>query len=159
MSKNYCELTGMWKETKNALQKLTKDLSPTITAEVSEDGDLILDKIQGHIYSGDLGWTSLSPDTVRIKQGDDTILIETGTLANSFAVQKFKFSDGVNIFVGVPTNTPHPSGISADKLMFWIENGTSRMPARPLIAPTLEEVEKELPKRWKDVIQKFLRGL
>lgn len=152
-------MTGMWSEANKALHKLARDLNPTLTAELKDNGEIVLDKIRGHIYSGDLGWTPLSPDTIRLKNGDSTILVETGTLANSFKVQKFDFGTGVNIFVGIPSDTPHPSGVSADKIMMWIEEGTSRMPARPLIGPTLDEVAEELPKKWGEVIKNFMRGL
>lgn len=159
MGQYYLKMTGQWKEANNALKKLATELRPTLVAEVTSEGELVLDKLRGHIYSGDLGWSPLSPDTIRIKNGDSTILVETGTLANSFTVQKFDFGTGVNVFVGIPTGTSHPSGVSADTLMMWIEQGTSRMPARPLIAPTLDEVAQELPSKWTEVMSKFMGGL
>lgn len=152
-------MNGDWNRANVALQKLATELNPTLKAEITSEGELVLDKLRGHIYSGDLGWTPLSPDTIRIKNGNSTILIETGTLANSFAVQKFDFGTGVNIFVGIPSGTSHPSGVNADTLMLWIEQGTSRMPARPLIRPTLDEVVTELPQKWWSVMRKFIGGL
>ena len=152
-------MNGDWHRANVALNKLATELNPTLKAEITSEGELVLDKLRGHIYSGDLGWTPLSPDTIRIKHGDTTILVETGTLANSFAVQKFDFGLGVNVFVGIPSGTSHPSGVSADTLMLWIEQGTSRMPARPLIRPTLDEVITELPQKWWSVIRKFIGGL
>ena len=155
----YFQMNGDWHKVAQALFELTHKLNPTFTAEITDSGELVLDKLRGHIYSGDLGWTPLSPDTIRLKNGNSTILVETGTLANSFKVQKFDFGTGVNVFVGIPEGTPHPSGVNADTLMLWIEKGTSRMPARPLIEPTLEEVAEELPQKWWNTIKKFLGGL
>lgn len=159
MSKCYIQKTGQWDEANKALSTLASDLSPTLKAVVSDSGELVLDKLRGHIYSGDLGWTPLSPDTIRIKHGNSTILVETGTLANSFTVQKFDLGTGINVFVGIPQGTSHPSGISADTLMLWIEQGTSRMPARPLIAPTLDEVAQELSNKWWSAMKTFIGGL
>lgn len=151
-----CRMTGDWHRVNVTLNKLHSDLVPTLKAKISEDGEVVLEKLTGHIYSGDLGWTPLSPDTIRLKQGNSTVLIETGSLAGSFTVQRFEFDTGITVFIGIPDGASHPSGVSASTLMLWIEQGTSRMPARPLIQPTYEEIKELLPEGWLDVIKQFM---
>lgn len=130
------------------LQHLGKQLMPEMEAKIREDGELILERLRGHIDSQDLGWTPLSPKTVALKGGDTTIYVETGTLRNGLTVRKIKSSNSVTIFVGASPWKRHKKGMPLSQLMIWLEYGTDKMPARPLIEPTSKEVEGLLKQSW-----------
>ena len=145
------ELTGGWNAAINLLSKLVRDIKPEYTAQLNEDAELVLKKLQGHIDAQDLGWAPLSDTTVALKGGDTTILVETGTLRNSMKVKRISAGD-IAFFVG-PDGTEPRTGVSSQQLMLWIEGGTDRMPPRPLLKPTLDEVKDILKRHWKEILK------
>ena len=81
------------------LRNIAVKLKPAFEAKFYEDGQMVLEKMKGHIYSQDLGWTPLADHTVELKGGDTTIMIETGQLANGLEVRRIKSSaTGSTIF-------------------------------------------------------------
>ena len=42
------------------------------------------------------------------------------------------------------------------ELMIWIEYGTDRMPPRPLVRPTFEEVKDMLQKSWEELFKSIV---
>lgn len=149
--------TGDWSKVGIALQSLQK-LRPTFIAQMQEDSEFVLNTIQGHIDSQDLGWTPLSEKTIELKNGDSTIYVETGFLRNNLKAQKVKSSSsGVTFYIGVDPNATTPSGENLGDIMIWLEYGTHSIPARPLIRPTFDEVKDILEKHWTDLLKASLR--
>lgn len=136
----------------NFFQNLADNLRPDIEAQLKADGEFVVQTIKGHIEAQDLGWTPLSPHTVELKGGDTTIYVETGTLMNSFEVKKVSAKD-FSIYIGV-ADKKHESGESMIDLMMWLEYGTDKMVARPLLEPTFKEVESILKEHWKELFKK-----
>lgn len=153
-------MTGDWNRAGLHLQNLAVRLCPAFKAQIDEDGQFVLEKLQGHIDSQDLGWTPLAQRTIELKGGDSTIMIETGTLRNGLSVRHIKSSaSGSTIFVGAsPWKRHSPSGEKLDTIMIWLEYGTDKMPPRPLIRPTIEEVEDEIKTHWKELFADLVQG-
>lgn len=155
MSKIY----GDWKKAGLILKNLAEKITVVAEARLYEDGELVLERMKSHIESQDLNWKPLSPDTIRLKHGDETIYIETGWLKENLSVRRLKSSKkGSTIFVGASPWKTHPSGAKFSDLMIWLEYGTTNMPARPLIRPTYEEVKEELLKNWKEALLSIVEG-
>lgn len=148
---------GDWEKASHVLNYLADNLHPAYIAQFREDSDFVLEKMRGHIDAQDLGWAPLSPDTLRLKSGNSTILVETGTLRGSLKVLAITSGSGAQFFIGAASGG-HPSGLDVSQLMVFIEYGTSRMPARPLIRPTYEEVQDILKKHWKELLVKLASG-
>lgn len=127
---------------------------PLAQVKLYENGKLVLETMQGHIESQDLNWVPLSKSTVRQK-GNDKIYIETGALKDGLGIRKIKSAkDDVTIFIGAsPWKTHKPSGLKYSDLMMYLEYGTSKIPPRPLVQPTYDELEKQLKSGWEDVIR------
>lgn len=149
---------GDWEKAGIYLKRIALNLEPFMKARVMEGGETFLKEIRGHMDRQDLGWTPLSEKTVELKGGDDTIYIESGFLYDGISVRKIKSSKGnISIFVGAsPWKTHEPSGLRMSDLMIWLEYGTEKMPARPLIRPTWEEVEPLLKKLWGTELKDFI---
>lgn len=146
------KLTGDWTGAFLAIDKLSK-FSPLAKAVLDESGDLVLEKIQSNITNQSLGWTPLSSETIRIK-GGSTILVETGSLKDSFAVRK----SGSGIVVAV-SGTSSRTGIPMTQLLAYHEYGTSRTPARPIVKPTWEQVEGEVKQLWENFLKDIVGGI
>ena len=151
------EMVGDWKRAGIFFKKLSVRLQPAFEAELYENGQLVLKTMQGHIDKQDLKWTPLSERTVELKGGDTTIYVDTGTLRNGLVVRRIKSSvKGSTIFVGASPWKRHESGVKMSDLMIWLEYGTAKIPPRPLIAPTKEEVEGMLHKSWKELMKDLI---
>lgn len=153
-------LTGDWNRAGLYLQNLAIKLNPAFQAQFEEDGQFVLETMRGHIDKQDLSWTPLSEHTIELKGGDDTIYIETGTLRDGLSVRRIKSSTkGSTIFVGAsPWKRHAPSGAKLSDLLIWLEYGTDKIPARPLVQPTIEEVRDLLQKHWKDLFESLVKG-
>lgn len=148
------ELNGDWNRAGIFMKNLAVKLYPAYEAEFYSDGEMVLKKLKDHIYSQDLNWVPLSEHTIELKGGDDTIYIDTGELVNGLSVRRIKsVARGVSIFVGASPWKKHKGGMGLDELMIWLEYGTDRMPARPLIRPTFEEVKDLLQKSWEQKLK------
>lgn len=151
------KMIGDWKRAGIFFKKLSVRLQPAFEAELYENGQLVLKTLQGHIDKQDLKWTPLSERTVELKGGDTTIYVDTGTLRNGLVVRRIKSSvKGSTIFVGASPWKRHESGVKMSDLMIWLEYGTDKIPPRPLIAPTKEEVEGMLHKSWKELMKDLI---
>ena len=116
------QMTGDWNRAGIHLRNMAVKLKPEFEAKFYEDGQMVLEKMKGHIYSQDLGWTPLSEHTVELKGGDTTILIETGQLANGLEVRRIKSTTtGSTIFVGASPWKSHGGGMKMSDLRMWIE--------------------------------------
>lgn len=159
MSDISLKMTGDWNRAGLHLQNLAVKLKPAFQAQFDEDGKFVLEKMQSHIDKQDLSWTPLSETTVEMKGGDDIILVETGQLRNGLSVRRIKSSvKGSTIFVGASPWKRHEGGMKLSDLLIWLEYGTDKMPPRPLVEPTVQEVEKILRDHWKDLLEDLVKG-
>lgn len=150
-------LTGDWNRAGLLLKNLAVKLRPAFEAQLKEDGEFVLEKIRGHIDSQDLNWTPLSPKTIALKGGDTTIYVDTGQLRDGLVVRRVKSSvTGSTFFIGASPWKKHKGGMSMSDLMVWLEYGTDKMPPRPLIRPTIEEVEDILKDNWVDLMKDLI---
>ena len=151
---------GDWTKAGVVLQSLSSNkIVPAFSAQIKEDGNLVLERIISHIDSQDLNWTPLSERTIELKNGDETIYVETGFLKSNLKVRKVKApKNGVTYFIGADAWTKHPSGLKFSDLMIYLEYGTANIPARPLIRPTYDELEDLLKNHWKQCLQDLMKG-
>ena len=152
------EMTGDWNKAGLYLRNLTVKLKPAFEAQLWEDGQMVLEKMQGHIDSQDLNWTPLAERTVELKGGDTTIYVETGQLRDGLTVRRIKSTvKGSTIFIGASPWKRHSSGMKMSELMIWLEYGTDKIPPRPLVEPTIEEVKDIIQDNWKELMQELLK--
>lgn len=153
------EMTGDWNRAGLYMRNLAVKLKPAFEAQLWEDGQMVLEKMRGHIDSQDLSWTPLAERTVELKGGDDTIYVETGALKNGLTVRRIKSSArGSTIFIGASPWKRHEGGMKMSDLMVWLEYGTDKIPPRPLVRPTIEEVEDIIKSHWKELFQELVKG-
>ena len=153
------EMTGDWNRAGLYMRNLAVKLKPAFEAQLWEDGQMVLEKMRGHIDSQDLSWTPLAERTVELKGGDDTIYVETGALKNGLTVRRVKSSArGSTIFIGASPWKRHEGGMKMSDLMIWLEYGTDKIPPRPLVRPTIEEVEDIIKSHWKELFQELVKG-
>ena len=150
--------TGQWQKAGVVLKHTSARLNPAFKAKLYENGDMILERIKGHIDAQDLPWTPLSQQTIQ-RKGHDTIYVETGFLRDNLEVRKVKSTTyGVTLFAGASAWKRTPKGVKLSDLMIWLEYGTSRIPPRPLIRPTFEEVEGLIKNEWVDLLKDIVEG-
>ena len=153
------EMTGDWNRAGLYMRNLAVKLKPAFEAQLWEDGQMVLEKMRGHIDSQDLSWTPLAERTIEFKGGDDTIYVETGALKNGLTVRRIKSSArGSTIFIGASPWKRHEGGMKMSDLMIWLEYGTDKIPPRPLVRPTIEEVEDIIKSHWKELFQELVKG-
>ena len=151
---------GDWTQAGVVLQGIQTQLKPACEAQLREDGQLILDRMQEHIIEQDLPWTPLAESTIHLKDGYTDIYIDSGYLYDNIEVRRVKSSSSnVTIFVGASAWKRHPdSGLKLSDLMIYLEYGTysedgsQYIPPRPLIRPTWDEIEPIIKNHWKDIL-------
>ena len=152
------QLTGDWNKAGVYLRNLAVKLKPAFEGQLWEDGQFVLDKMRSHIDNQDLNWTPLAEKTIALKGGDDTIYVETGQLRDGLVVRRIKSTTkGSTIFVGASPWKRHEGGMKMSDLMIWLEYGTDKIVPRPLVQPTIEEVEDILKKHWKDLMKELIK--
>lgn len=151
------KLTGDWKKSGLVLEDLAQNLTPEFKKQMDKDADLILRTLQNHIDLQDLPWEPLSERTIALKGGNKTIYVETGWLRKNLSVRRLKSSKLYRLFIGAsPWKTHKPSGVKFSDLMTWLEYGTDKIPPRPLIRPTHEEVEPIIKRRWIQLLRSMI---
>lgn len=143
--------SGDWEKAGKMFEYLADNLTEEFKEQIQEDAKYVLNKYREHIDKQDLPWTPLSPKTVALKGGSTTIYVETGWLKKNLSVIRISPASKkyYKVFVGASHRRRHkPSGLNFNQLMLWLEYGTDKIPPRPLIRPTVREVEPELQKRW-----------
>ena len=159
MSDFNLKMTGDWNKAGIFMKTLAVRLRPAFELQLYKDGEFVLEKIKGHIESQDLNWTPLAERTIELKGGDDTIYIETGQLFNGLTVRRIKSTvKGSTIYVGASPWKKHEGGMSMSDLMVWLEYGTDKIPPRPVIQPTYEEVKDILKSHWEDLLKELCKG-
>ena len=152
---------GDWARAGVVLRVLSSNgIVPAFSAQIKDDGDILLNRMVEHIESQDLKWTPLSKKTIELKNGDDTIYVETGFLKDNLKVRKIRSpKNGVTYFIGADAWTTHnPSGLKFSDIMVYLEYGTSKIPPRPLIRPTLNELEAMIKDHWKKCLKDLCKG-
>lgn len=147
-----CSLTGDWRKAGIVLKNLATQITPIASAKLYENGELLLERLQGHIDAQDLPW-------VAKKKGDTPIYIETGELRDSLCVRRVKSSaTGSTIFVGAsPWKTHKESGLKCSDLMIYLEYGTRKIPARPLVRPTWEEMRDIVKENMSEIGEDIIK--
>ncbi len=159
MSNMTLKMTGDWNRAGLHLQNLAVKLKPAFEAQLWEDGQFVLKTMRDHIDNQDLNWTPLSERTVELKGGDTTIYVETGQLRDGLTVRRIKSSvKGSTLFIGASPWKRHEGGMKMSDLLIWLEYGTDKIPPRPLVQPTIEEVQDILKEHWKDLMQELTKG-
>lgn len=145
---------GDWVQAGVVLQSLQTKLAPIAEAQLRSDGELILNRLREHIIYQDLKWTPLSETTIRLKNGYDDIYIDSGFLYDNLEVRKVKSSKGnLTIFIGASPWSYHPEAkAKLSDLLIWLEYGTDKIPPRPLIQPTWDEIEPIIKNNWRAVL-------
>lgn len=152
------QLTGDWNKAGLYMKNLAVKLKPAFEAQLYEDGEFVLEVMKDHIDNQDLNWTPLAERTVELKGGDTTIYVETGQLKDGLVVRRIKSSTkGSTIFVGASPWKRHEGGMKMSELMIWLEYGTDKIPPRPLVQPTIEEVKDLLKEHWEDLMKELMR--
>ena len=155
------KMTGDWKKAGVVLQNLAVRLYPAFELQLQSDGEFVLEKLKGHIDNQDLDWSPLSDRTIALKGGDDTIMIDSGQFRDGLVVRRVKSSTkGSTFFIGASpwkrhTNARTGESVPFDSLMIWLEYGTDKMPPRPLIQPTYDEVIDTITKNWETYFKKL----
>lgn len=148
---------GDWARAGVIMQGLSVNLCPAFKAQLQEDGELVLKTMINHIERQDLSWTPLAQRTVELKGGDTTIYVETGYLKENLEVRRVKSpKDGVTLFIGASAWKRTDSGVKFSDLMIWLEYGTDKIPPRPLIRPSWEEVEPVIKNNWRELLQSLI---
>ena len=150
------EKVGDWDKLNAFFDKLSGDVvKKAFQDKLREDGDLTVNTIKNHITSQDLGWTPLAESTVR-KKGSSMIYVDTGQLLESIQAKEVQGGD-LSIQIGAEGN--HPSGVSSAQILEWLEYGTDKIPPRPLIRPTFDEMQDKLKSGWKGFFEDLLTRL
>lgn len=152
----YLSKFGDWTRAGVVLQGLSVNIFPAFKAQILADGEMIVETLKGHIQAQDLPWAPIAGSTVAIK-GNSLIYIDTGYLMDSIKVRRIRsVANGMTIFVGANPWTKTSSGHKLSDLMIWLEYGTSKMPARPLIRPTWDEVEPIISGNWEALLKDLI---
>lgn len=148
------EKVGDWDKMNAYFNDLSSDkLKKAFKDKLKEDGDLVVETIKNHITSQDLGWTPLAESTVS-KKGNSTIYVDTGQLLSSIQAKEVQGGD-LSIQIGAEGN--HSSGVSSAQILEWLEYGTDKIPPRPLIRPTYDEMQDKLKRGWNNLFIELLR--
>lgn len=151
---------GDWAKAGVVLRGLSNSgkVKSVFKSAVDADGNMIKSKLVGHIDAQDLGWAPLSPHTVALK-GHDKIFVETGSLRAGIRVRAIRApSNGYSIFIGASPWVKNTDGRKLSDIMRYLEYGTSKMPARPLIRPTWNEVKDKVKADMRKTLHGLIRG-
>lgn len=153
------KLKGDWKRAGVLMNGLITNLFPVAEARMYENGTIVLKRMIEHIDRQDLNWEDLSERTIQLKQGDDTIYVETGWLKGNLGVRRIKSTvKGSTLFVGASPWKTHPeSQLKFSDLMIMLEYGTEDIPPRPLVRPTWEELEKDIKRSYKKAVLDLIK--
>lgn len=131
---------GDWTGVENFFKSLGVEMKKKINQSQWEICKKLRDTVIHHIQDQDLNWQDLSERTTkRKKKNKDIILIDTETYINNIKLWR----QGGKAFVGVKKGTLYKrkdATVSLERVAIWLEYGTSKMPARPLWNPSIDEL-------------------
>ena len=110
------------------LMKWDANIEATQRRRLDRAGRMVVGEINEAIGTYKYGWPPLSPATIARKKNGDTPLLETGKLRDSYG---HNVVDRESVDVG--SNDPRAT---------WFEQGTPRMPPRPVLGPAAIAKEK-----------------
>lgn len=158
MPRNYVRKYGDWEKAGAVLQTLNANLVPAFSLKVDEQGKIVLNKLLEHIEKQDLNWVPLSPKTIALKGGSETIYVDTGYLRENLNVRRIKSpKNAYTIFIGASPWKRTPKGEKFSNIMLWLEYGTDKIPPRPLIRPTWAEVKPIIQRNLRDFLKEFIQ--
>lgn len=150
---------GDWTRAGIVLQSLSVNLVPAFKGQIDNDGELFLEKLRGHIDAQDLNWTHLAESTIALKGGDSTIYVDSGYLRDNIDVRRVRApAGGYTLFIGASAWKRTPRGEKFSDLMIWLEYGTDKMPPRPLIRPTWDEVSSTIKNNWEKLLKDMIES-
>lgn len=150
---------GDWARADVVLRGLSKNMTAVFKATVDKNGELIREKLVGHIDSQDLNWTPLSEKTIALKKGNSTIYVETGTLKEGIVCRRISApSLGYSLAIGCNPWSRNSDGTKLSDIMIYLEYGTSQIPARPLLRPTWDEVKSVVKNDLRKALKGMIRG-
>lgn len=141
-------ITGDWDKIQKFCKNFGKDLEREGKKYISEQSKMVQQTVQDKIKSGE-GMKALKPSTIA-KKGSNRPLIETGTLLDSISVEIKGLS-----FTVKPTGD-NPSGLTNEQQAIYHEFGTERIPPRPFMRPSYEEVEPKLKEEISEVVSNII---
>lgn len=141
-------ITGDWDKIQKFCKNFGKDLEREGKKYISEQSKMVQQTVQDKIKSGE-GMKALKPGTIA-KKGSNRPLIETGTLLDSISVEIKGLS-----FTVKPTGD-NPSGLTNEQQAIYHEFGTERIPPRPFMRPSYEEVEPKLKEEISEVVSNII---
>lgn len=141
-------ITGDWDKIQKFCKDFGKDLEKEGKKYISEQSKMVQQTVQDKIKSGE-GMKALKPSTIA-KKGSNRPLIETGTLLDSISVEIKGLS-----FTVKPTGD-NPSGLTNEQQAIYHEFGTERIPPRPFMRPSYEEVEPKLKEEISEVVSNII---
>lgn len=146
---------GDWERLEKALVTIDKHLVPMAHAKMYLDGEIVLQKLRGHIEAQDLGW---APKRI-IKRTPD-LWVDTGELSSGMRTLRIALNaHSYAVFIGFLDSRSHYSGYTQAELAVLLEYGVDKAPARPLIRPTWDELRGDILSTWKSFIVDFVRRL
>lgn len=151
---------GDWAKAGVVLRGLSKtgSIRESFKRTLKSDGEMIKDKLVNHIIMQDLGWKPLSPHTVILK-GHSKIYLETYSLVRNLSVRPIKAPhNGYAVYIGAHPSSKNVDGTKLSDVMKYLEYGTRRIPARPLIRPTWNEVKDKVRAHMKNTLRGYIRS-
>lgn len=152
--------TGDWKKLEQVLAEAGKRFKKEIRGATNNAGRLMQTTMAGHIEGQNLPWKPLTPRYLawKLKHGySEQILFMTSSLMSGI---KYHHGDWSGGFVGVSRNAVRKDGSSLANIAAVHEFGTrdGRVPARPFVAPTLKETEKEVVRLYQEAVERVFKG-
>lgn len=141
-------VTGDWDDIQKFCKNFGKEFEKEGSKYIEEQSKMVKDTVQRRIKNGE-GMKALKPNTIK-KKGSSKPLIETGTLLDSISIE----IKGLSLKVG-PTGN-NPSGLSNEEQALYHEFGTQRIPPRPFMRPSYEEVEPKLKDEICEVVSNII---
>lgn len=151
------EFTGDWEKLFTLAKNMQKHYKAFIEVTLNEQGKITLNRILDHIERQDLSWKPLATSTIQLKGGSTEIYLDTGGLYNAFTSSDVqgKGTKDMYVTVGVQEGARTKEGVPYERILFWMEYGTDKMPPRSLIRATWEELQPQFEKMWQDVMKEF----
>jgi phage gpG-like protein len=151
--------TGDWNGVTRTLERDGERLRSEVEKATNRNGRLLESTMKGHLEAQDLPWPPLSPDYLKRKIAEgfsEQTLIRTGSLMANI---RYHAKDWKSGFVGILRNVMNSDGESLVNIAAVHEFGTrdGRVPARPYVAPTLEERRDEIVRAYEEAIERVFR--
>lgn len=149
---------GDWARAGTVLRGLSQNMTKAFKITVDRNGRMLQKRLVGHIDAQDLKWVPLAPSTVK-KKGHSKIYIETGSLKNGILVRRISApSYGYSLYIGCNPWTRNKDGVKLSDIMIYLEYGTMKIPARPLVRPTWKEVRAHVKEEMRRTLRGLVRG-